>query len=75
MSDYPFTPDVLPDDVLIADVIACIKRIELRGEMPDTIYFREGMFPLMMKIKGNSRARKRARFINRKVKAQFGACL
>lgn len=56
-------------------MIAAIKHLKLRGEEPDTIIFTEGSFPLRVMVKGTSKQRKRARFINRKVGAELGAMM
>ena len=58
---------------LIADIIACVSHIKLRGEEPNTLIMPEGRFPLRVRVKGTSKQRKRARFINRKVRAQLEA--
>ena len=58
---------------LIADIMACVEHIKLRGERPDTLILPEGRFPLRVRVKGTSKQKKRARFLNRKVGAQLEA--
>ena len=64
-----FTEDIA------SEINEALSGMELMGEKPDTIVFTEGSFPLRVRVKGTSKQKKRARFINRKVGAELEALM
>ena len=58
---------------IASEINEALSGMELRGEKPDTIVFTEGSFPFRVKVKGTSKQKKRARFINRRFKAVLEA--
>lgn len=65
----------LGDSGMVADIIAACGRLRATEPAPDTVVFLGGRPILQMRVKGNSTQKKRARFINRKVKARLNVML
>ena len=59
----------------IGDIVREVLRIEYVSEKPDTLVMPQGAFPLRVRVKGTSKQKKRARFINRKVRAELEALM
>ena len=62
-------------DEFIGEIVHEVLRIEYVGEKPDTLVMPQGAFLLRVRVKGTSKQKKRARFINRKVGAELEALM
>jgi hypothetical protein len=59
----------------VGEIVHEVLRIKYAGDEPDTLVMPKGAFPLRVRVKGTSKQRKRARFINRKVGAELEALM